>query len=690
MHPWLLDAIDKITMRKFPRTRFFRRLLVRLRPSDNGLLLFLAVAVGILTAFALILFNTAIDLFQILFRDQIAGEALAFLGDWAIVLTLALAGYLIGWIVKRFVGHETYHGVTIIIENVALAGGRLPYRRIGPRALASSMSLGAGGAVGPEDPSVQIGSNIGSMLGQRIHLKEEHIRLLVSAGAASAISAAFNAPIAGVFFALEVILRGELSTASVSVVIIAAVMAAAVMEGLGFSHADIGPFDFSLESTVIQVPFFIPLGLLIAPFAVIFIRLFFWQWHIWHDRLMLLSGPVKTALAGALVGVVGVYLPEVLGGGREIMNDVLQGDLEFTLAMLLVLAVAKLVMTSVSLAAGFVGGIFAPSLFIGVMLGDFYGQIITDLFPLAGDPRAYAIAGMAGMMAGVVRAPITAIMLVFELTNDYRFILPIMLVTVLCIAIAELYERYSVYMLGLVRDGLELNHGRDIDLMQGITVREAMYTPAPTIHERATLTELRDSFRYHHRHALCVVDGDNRLQGIVTLSDLQESYQGEATRWLMVGDICVRDVKTANPNDQLWTAIRKMGAHGVGRLPVVDPRTQALLGMLNRQDVVDAYNTTIHRKMRDQQLAEQVRLNTLTGAHVYELYISGQSQLVGMTVAEVRWPPESVVASILRNGKLVIPHGHTRMQAGDTVTVVADPHAEGDLMRLFRNETPST
>lgn len=665
-----------------------RRLFRLLRPSENGLLLIMAVSVGGMTALLLRLFHGAVEIFHYLFMDQLAGTALAGLGGLGLVIALSLAGFIIGWIMHRYVGHEVFHGVTGIIEQVALAGGRLRYRVMPAKALASSLSLGAGGSVGPEDPSVQIGANMGSWLGQRMHLKEDHIRLLVSAGAASAIAAAFNAPIAGVFFALEIILRGELSTGSISVIIIAAVTSAATTQGLHLGEGAMGPFDFSLSS-MLEIPFYVPLGVVLAPFAVAFIRLTYWQHDFWSG-MRRLSTPVKTALGGALVGLVGVYLPEVLGGGRETMNEVLNGELSLAFSTLIVLGLAKMLMTSLSLAVGFVGGIFAPSLFVGTLLGDAYGQVAVSIFGAsAGDPRAYAIAGMAGMMAGVVHAPITAIFLVLELTNDYRFILPIMLVAVLCILVAELFEKYGVYALGLVREGITIQSGRDIDLMQSLSVGEAMFAPAPTINEDATLTELRDAFRYHHRNALCVVDDDGRLRGIVTLSDLQRVYEGPESCTMHVRDMCVGEVITAAPQDVLWSAIRKMGAYHVGRLPVVDPRTDALVGMLNRNDIVDAYNTAVHRKMREQQFAEQVRLNTLTGAHVYEMHIEGGCPMDGMTIAEVQWPPEAVVASVMRKSKLIVPHGDTLLRAGDTLTIVADPHVEVSLIKLFNERLPT-
>jgi CIC family chloride channel protein len=658
-------------------------LLRQMRPSDNVLLLGLAVLVGFSTALALWIFREAIAIFHWLFVEQLAENILNNLDKISFAVALAIAGLIIGLIKNRFVGHERYHGVAGIMESVALAGGRLRYKTMPFKALASAMSLGAGASVGPEDPSVQIGSNLGSLFGQRLHLNEEMVRLLVSAGAASAISAAFSAPIAGVFFALEVVLHGELATASVSVVILSAVVASGVTQGMDLGEAAMGPFDFTLKS-MLEVPFYVPLGLMLAPFAALFIHQAYWQYDLWHKRIHL-PGSVRTAFAGLLIGIVGIWFPEIMGSNREAMNAVLNGEMDYVLATLVLLAMAKLIMTSISLAAGFVGGIFAPSLFIGTMLGNFYGHVVVNLFgTTAGDPRAFAIAGMAGMMAGVVRAPITAIMLVFELTNDYRFILPIMLVSVVCIFISERFAKFSVYELGLTRNGIRLQHGRDVDVMQGVTVGEAMFSPAPTINELANLRELRDGFRFHHRNALCVIDGDGQLSGIVTLSDLQNAFStSDHHEDLTVADVCTRDVLTTRPDDVLWTAIRNMGARDVGRLPVVDPRTDKLVGMLNRHDVVDAYNTAIQRKLSDQQMAEQVRLNTLTGAHVYEMHVKHRSPICGQMIKEIQWPPEAVVASIQRRGRLIVPSGASKIAPDDVLMIVADPHSEFELMRLF-------
>ena len=234
-----------------------------------------------------------------------------------------------------------------------------------------------------------------------------------------------------------------------------------------------------------------------------------------------------------------------------------------------------------------------------------------------------------------------------------------------------------------MQNGINLRPGRDVDLMQGLMVREAMTQPAPTISHKANLTELRDTFRTQHRNALCVLDEAGDLCGIVTLSDLQNAFQSPETAvTLRVGDICTRTVMTAHADDVLWKAIKWMGARNIGRLPVLD-ENEKLVGMLNRDDIVSAYNTAIERKVKDQQLTEQIRLNTLTGAHVYELHIGGHCKLAGMLIKDVQWPPEAVVASVMRNGRLVVPNGSTLLRVGDTLSIVADPHIEKSLRALF-------
>ncbi len=670
---------------------YLPHMVLRFKPSssfhssESAILLALAVSVGLTSGIGIWIFTTAVEQFTHLFKTDVAQNILEqWFGSWGIVITLALVGWIVGALMQRFVGEERHHGVAGIIEAVAMGGGRLRYRRMPFKALAAALSLGAGASVGPEDPSVQIGANLGSFFGQYLRLSEERIQLLVAAGAASAIAAAFRAPLAGVFFALEVILNGEFVTSSFGVVVLSAVTSSVFTQAIAGTEPEIGILTYTLGNPL-EIPFYVLLGLLLGPVAALFTRAVYWQHDFWHNHISL-SRPMKTAFAGVLVGIAALFVPEIMGAGRETMAEVLSGkDVEFTFGLLLLIGTTKLLMTPVSLAGGFQGGIFAPSLFVGTMFGGAFGRLIHEIGPthITGDPQAYAIAGMAAVMAGVVHAPITAILLVFELTNDYRLILPIMLTTVVCIWVAERFEPSGIYVLGLLRKGIHLQHGHDVDIMQSVTVAEAMTTPAPTIAETASLQELRDQFRAHNTRSLCVINIEGQLVGIVTLTDLQRAYEAGHSRNQCVADICTQDVITATPDDVLWKAIRLMGKRSIGRLPVVKPGTRELVGILRRHDLVQAYNLGISRKREHQYLVEQIRLNSLTNAHVFEVSVTDQSSVISQRIRDIPWPSDSIVASVRRDGRLIVPHGETTIKAGDRLIVVAVPELEKELVSLI-------
>lgn len=660
----------------------FSTLWRRFRTSQNTKVLTMAALVGLVTGLATWVFRFAIDVVSAL-NGIISANVLGFLGPFALVIVLGTAGLIVGWLTSRYVGTERHRGITGIIECVAVGGSRLPALRMPAKALASVFSIGAGASVGTEDPSVQIGSNLGSYFGTRFQLTEDQRRLMVSAGAASATSAAFNAPIAGVFFALEVIMNAELSTGSVGVIVLSAVIAAAVTQSFGLSEVTIQqPLAFTLDNPG-EILFFIPLGIILPVFAALLIRALFWQRDLWNQRAANVPYPLRTGVAGMLMGLAGVFFPALLGSGQETMNAVLHGDVRLSVMMLLMLALGKILLTTMSIAGGFVGGVFTPSLFIGTLIGSLYGQIIVQIVPNISDPRVFAIAGMAGMMVGVVRAPITAIMLVFELTNDYRMILPIMLVAVLTMYLTQAVEPHGVYKRGLAEAGLLLAEGRNVDVMQGILVRDIMREP-PTISPGATLKELRDLLHEQHRREMIVVDDARHVLGMVTLGDLQDAYDLEDHgQGLCVRDICKQDIVKATADESLWVAVRRMGMHSVGRLPVVDPTTGQVMGILNRHDIVRAYNTTIAEHIRDQHHSERIRLQNLTGAHVFELTVKKNAPVANHAIQDIKWPSECTIASIQRNNKLLIPHGDTILKPRDMVTLVAEPSAERRIADLF-------
>jgi CIC family chloride channel protein len=385
-------------------------------------------------------------------------------------------------------------------------------------------------------------------------------------------------------------------------------------------------------------------------------------------------------------GVAGIMEAVALAGGklryRRLPFKALSGDLAYPLTLFIALGLIKIVVSAVSVEGGFVGGVFAPALFAGTMLGSAYGLLVNRFLPnvLNSDVPTYGIAGMAAMLAGVVRCPITAILLVFELTDDYRLILPIMLATVVCVIVVERIEPFGIYVRGLKRKGVHLPQGAEIDLLQTVRVRDVMLTPAPSITEHASLTDLRDALRRLQRRTLAVINDEGELVGVVTLSDLQRSFQPGNPTPTDVGSICTRQLITIPADERLQSAVRLLERQNIAGAPVLDPYTGALVGLFNRHSIVHAYNLALERKVSDEKAAQQVRLHHLTSLEVYQFRVQPSAPLAGRRVVEMQFPPETVVVAVDRDGRAFTPNGSTLISAGDWVTFVA-PHGAGEALQ---------
>ncbi len=581
---------------------------VRRLPSENAVLLVLAVLLGVIVSAGVGVFRAGIDFFTVNYRER--ALALLNVGPFGIVLVLGVGGLIVGGLMGRFIGKERHHGVAGVMEACALAGGRLRYRRMPLKVLMAAFSLGAGASGGPEDPSVQIGSNLGSMLAQWLRVSDERGRLLVAAGAASGIAAAFRAPIAGVFFALEIVL-GDFSTGAFGAVVLAAVISAAFTQALNVAGGpELGIRNYALGGLQ-ELPLYALLGLIAAPLSAVFIRAYYWQHDLWHH--VHLPPALKTGLAGVLVGIIAIFFPQIMSTGVETINGLLNsGAAEYAVGMLLLLAAAKIIATVISLGGGFVGGVFAPSLFVGATVGHAFGQVMERLLPgtFGANPAAYAMAGMAAMMTGVIRAPITAVLLMFELTNDYRLILPLMLATVVCLLLVERLAPDGIYQLGLARKGVRLQGGREIYLMNTVKVREVMTTSAPTVTETTPAAQLDALFTQHNTRGLLVVDTAGKLAGIVTPQDVVRARENQTLDTATTGDICTREVITVTSDDSVGKALQLISPRDLGRIPVVAPDDpKRIAGLLRRRDIVKAYDIALH-----QREAERVALRQLVEA----------------------------------------------------------------------------
>ena len=638
--------------------------LDRLTNSQTLILGGSAVLIGLASGAGIWLFKWLIDFVQGFMFTDLYGSVSQW-GVWLIVLVPILGGLVVGLINQYILGEEKVHGTAGIMESVALAGGRLHYQNTPLKSAAAVVSIGTGASVGPEDPSVQIGASLGSLLGQLLHVSDDRVRTLVAAGAASAIAAAFNAPIAGVFFALEIIL-GEIGSGSLGIILVAAVTSSVFTQAVSGSSPAFQIPQYAFHSAW-ELPLYLALGLLAGPISALYVRLL----YIIQDFYKRLNSPrwVKTVGAGAVVGITGLFLPQVFGVGYETIGEILNKN-DITLWLLLALLLAKLILTPISIGGGFHGGVFAPSLFIGATLGGGFGIIAMYLFPgLNVSPPAFALVGMAAVLAGSVHAPLTAVILLFEMTNDYRIILPLMFAVAVSLLISQRIQKDSVYALGLARHGIRLDRGRDVEVMQAITVGEAMQLDMSTLPESATLNEAAEILMQTRHHGLPVVNEKGLLVGVLTVEDIEHA-KGKT----YVGEACTREIETAYPDETLNKVVRRMSRRDVGRLPVVArDNPQKLVGVLRRTDVIRSYDIALTRRTAQRHREQTVHLDALTPTRVdvSNVAIEENAPCIGKRMSEIPFPRESVIASVRRGQQVFVPRGNTELRAGDILVVVA-------------------
>lgn len=595
------------------------------------------------------------------------------LGEVAgLLIGMAVAGLVVGAMIERWAREAKGHGVPEVMEAVAMRGGRIRPRVALVKVLASSITIGSGGSAGREGPIVQVGSTLGSTVGQMLRFADERVQTLVACGAAAGIAATFNAPIAGTIFAMEVIL-GSFTVRYFGAVVISAVSAGIVSRVLLSDQPAFLVPAYPLHHLG-ELPIYVVLGILSALVAILFIRVLYFAEHLFDKWKMPLA--IKAAVGMILTALVALLLPgrDVLGPGLHAIGEAIATNFNLSLGMLFALLVLKMLATTFTLGAGNSGGVFAPSLFMGAILGGIVGTTAHSLWPeVALNPGAYAIVGMAAVFAGAARAPITAVLIVFEMSGDYKLILPLMLATVLSTLLAELLFKESIYTLKLKLKGITLERGRDVDLLQSVTVEEVMERDVSTVSTKTTLVDLSDHFAQTHSHGFVVVDANAKIWGIVTITDLDRAVAEGLPRRTTVDQIGTprEQLLVAHPDEPIGNALARMGVRGIGRLPVVrreDP--ERFLGMIRRQDIIRAYNMARSRRAELQHRAKRASLQNLDDTEFVELALGAEDLAVGKTIQDMgpQLPHDCILVRIRRQGKMMIPHGNTVFQAGDDVT----------------------
>jgi CIC family chloride channel protein len=477
------------------------------------------------------------------------------------------------------------------MEAVALRGGLIRTRVVLAKMFASGICIASGGSVGREGPIVQIGAAMGSTLGQWFRIDRQRLRTLVGCGAAAGIAGTFNAPVAGALFAVEVIL-GDFGVAQFSPIVISSVAATVV------SHRFLGDFPafevptYSLVSAP-ELFAYAALGILAGLVALGFMRTLYFAEDSF-DRIRIYP-PLRGLLGGAVVGVIGIWAPHIFGVGYEAINEALNGSLIWTAMVALVLI--KILAVSITIGSGGSGGVFAPSLFIGAMLGGAVGTAVHTLWPAStGDAGAYALVGMGAVVAASTHAPITAILIIFELTANYEIILPLMITCIIATLLATRVQSASIYTLKLLRRGIDIYKGRVVNVLEPVSVREVMRPDVVTVSAGDGLGVVISKFMDHPGTSLFVTDDVGRLIGVITAQQIRPIMEKASSlgSLIIAQDLVTPgDIHSVSVDASLADVMKHFEEYR-GEVPVI--ARGRLVGLIWPEDVIARYNTEVFKR----------------------------------------------------------------------------------------------
>ncbi len=569
-------------------------------PGENTGMMIIASVIGLLAGLCNIVFRTIVHWVDEIF--MVGGKDLLNIdqGGWHLLLLplIPMAGMvLLIPLSLLFPGEVNGYGFTKFLRKVNLEGGYIKARTIALKIITTALTIGTGNSAGVEGPIAAIGGAAGSQVGQFFRVSGSRMKVYIAAGAAGGIAGMFNAPIAGIFFASEIVLLGTFEISSFSALVIASALSTVVTRAY---YGEIPAFPiphYVMVNPFVELPLYILLAIIIGLIAVFYIRVFYWV----RDKYEALPlHPQLKPISGAfLIGCMAMAYPEIMGDGYSFIERVLNG--EGAILLLFILIFMKIFATSITLGSGGAGGVFAPALFIGAMIGGCFGNIANIALPsFTADPGAYATVGIGAFLAASTHAPMTAIFLLFEMTGNYLIIIPIMLTSIIGVVVSKKFNSDSIDTVDFTREGINIHEGREAAIMKSVRVGKAITEDVDFISERANINHLLEIFRMaKSSFYFPVVDDSGRMTGIISMQDVKNIlHRAKAERvCYLVGGICSRDVIMLTPDDSLYTAMQLFDVKGIEEIPVVeDLENKWVVGMLKRRDVIAAYNHEVLKK----------------------------------------------------------------------------------------------
>ncbi|MEN8191378.1 MAG: chloride channel protein [Bacteroidota bacterium] len=662
---WLQSAFNKIAM------------------PEYSVFSVLAILTGAVVGLAAVMFHHLIHFFDHLFFEVFL-DKLIYIGA-GIIITIPLIGMLIqASMIRFFPNIAKRKGVIDVIKSVATRGGYIPIRTTLFHAIAPAICMGSGGTVGPEGPAAQIGGGVASKLGQLFGLSDQRKRMFTAAGAGAAISAVFNTPLGGIFFALEVILLNDFHTATFSALILASVTASAISRiflgdspAFQFDSAIVGPYqDYYL---------FIILGIIAGILSLLYIRYSSVVGTVFRKRLRnKYPRWVLMSVVGLLVGISGYFYSDVFGIGYDTINRILSGAVTWKLVS--ILFVLKFILVPLILSSGGFGGVFAPSLFMGATFGYLFAFSLNYFFGMNVDTTTYVLVGMGAMLGGINSIPISAILIIFEMTQDYHFMLPLMLAVVISTTIVQWRLKGSIQAKHLEEEGFELSFGRDSKILRTIQVKDVMKPDIFMVPSNMPIPSLVSQLVERPHNIVYVTNEKNKIVGVITDNEIRSiiTEYNTLSKMLVASDIAVSHVQIVNENEVLDSVFKLLGNSSIHQFPVSDDSSN-IVGTITRQDAIAAYNNAAMKlNVKDSFATELRTIDKTTVAKVADGYSiieqNVPSYFVGKSMIELRFRNTYGLeilmiknkASILsddENDKITIPDSNYKFSQDDILVL---------------------
>ncbi|MGI6657256.1 MAG: chloride channel protein [Desulfobulbus sp.] len=569
-------------------------------PGDQMRMILIAACIGTMSGVAIIVFRESVDLVHAFFFDWLHPTLGIDQGGWRrflLPLLPMLGAVLLIPLSLAYPGEVNGYGFPAFLRRVNLESAVIRMRTIFLKTISSALTIGSGGSAGVEGPIAQIGGALGSQFGRRFRVSGSRMKIYVAAGSAGAIAGIFNAPLAGIFFAAEIVLLGTYEVSSFSALVVASALSTVVSRAY---YGEVPAFpipDYTIVNPFVEIPLYSLMAVIVGVTAVLHIRFF----YLIRDgfRRLRLPNLLKPVFGAFLVGCIALFFPQVMGNGYDYIARALAGSTLVWRMMALVFL--KSLATALTLGSGGAGGVFAPALFIGAMLGGAYGGIVHHFLPeYTASAGAYATVGIGAFLAATTHAPLTGIFMLFEMTGNYMIIVPVMLTAVIGTLTSSWLYKDSMDTVDFTREGIDVHQGREVAILKSVRVGKALTEEVDFISETANINHLLNLFAIaRNSFYFPVVNAKGLMVGVVSMQDVKTVLQDEEAERAchLVGAICARDVIMLTPDDTLYDAIQLFDIKGIDEIPVVESLEEPwVVGMLKRQDVIAAYNHEMLRR----------------------------------------------------------------------------------------------